>query len=115
MLTVEKLREYGAAVDEGLTRCMNNEGFYLRLVKMELQDRNFDLLEQALQVGDETAAFEAAHALKGALGNLSLMPIFDPTSALTEELRARTGADYQAYFEKIRTARETLSRLAEEA
>ena len=49
MLTVEKLREYGAAVDEGLTRCMNNEGFYLRLVKMELQDRNFDLLEQALQ------------------------------------------------------------------
>ena len=114
-MTIDDLKAYGANTDDGLRRCLNNEGFYLRLVKMELQDRNFDLLEQALQAGDETAAFEAAHALKGALGNLSLTPIFDPTSALTEELRARTGADYQAYFEKIRTARETLSRLAEEA
>ena len=32
MLTVEKLKEYGADTGEGLNRCMNNEAFYLRLV-----------------------------------------------------------------------------------
>ena len=32
MLTIEKLRTFGADVDEGLARCMNNEGFYLRMV-----------------------------------------------------------------------------------
>ena len=34
MLTIEKLKAYGANVDEGLSRCMNNETFYLRLVNM---------------------------------------------------------------------------------
>ena len=114
MLTIEKLREYGANVEEGLGRCMNNEGFYLRLVGMALQDKNFDTLDQALQAGDEAAAFEAAHALKGVLGNLSLTPLFAPASALTEELRGRSGADYQAYFEQVREAREALQRLSED-
>ena len=31
MLTIEKLQNYGADVDEGLNRCMKNEAFYLRL------------------------------------------------------------------------------------
>ena len=112
MLTVEKLREYGANIEEGLGRCMNNEGFYLRLVGMALQDKNFDALGKAIEAGDEAAAFEAAHALKGVLGNLALTPLFEPASALTEELRGRSGANYQAYYEKIREARETLQQLS---
>ena len=28
MLTIEKLKEYGANVEEGLARCLNNEAFY---------------------------------------------------------------------------------------
>ena len=30
MLTVAALREFGANTEEGLSRCMNNEAFYLR-------------------------------------------------------------------------------------
>ena len=87
MLTVDALKERGAKVEEGLARCMNNEGFYLRLVDMALKDTNFEALRAALAQNDAKAAFEAAHALKGALGNLSLTPLFEPASALTELLR----------------------------
>ena len=91
MLTVDKLRAYGAQVDAGLERCMKNEAFYLRLVQMELNDPNFAGLDAALAAGDAKAAFEAAHALKGAVGNLALTPIFEPVSELTELLRAADG------------------------
>ena len=91
MLTIDALRDYGANVDEGLGRCFNNEDFYLRLVGMGLADANFDKLKAALDAGDTTAAFEAAHALKGSIGNLALTPIFGPVSQLTEVLRGKTG------------------------
>ena len=36
MLTIDSLRAYGANVDDGMTRCMNNEAFYFRLIGMAL-------------------------------------------------------------------------------
>jgi hypothetical protein len=90
MVTIEGLRAYGAKVDEGIARCMNNEGFYLRVVNMALADGNFDRLKAALEAGDSPAAFEAAHALKGATGNVALTPIYEPVCRLTELLRGRT-------------------------
>lgn len=89
MLTMEALKAYGADTAQGLARCMNNEDFYLRLVGMELGDRNFDKLSQALKEGDAKAGFEAAHALKGAVGNLALTPIYEPVCKLTELLRGQ--------------------------
>ena len=88
-MTLESLKAYGANTDEGLNRCMNNEAFYLRMVGMALEDRNFDALETAVKAEDACAAFEAAHALKGSIGNVALTPIYEPICALTELLRGR--------------------------
>ena len=94
MLTVEKLRAWGANVDEAMARCLNNEAFYLRLVDKGLQDPNFDRLKEAIAAGDLDRAFEAAHALKGVLANLALTPVLDPVREITELLRSRTQTDY---------------------
>ena len=94
MITVEALKNYGANTDEGLARCFNNEAFYLRLVGMGLADANFDKLRDAIGAGDAKAAFEAAHALKGSIGNLSLTPLFVPVNEMAELLRSRTDTDY---------------------
>jgi len=91
MITIESLAAYGADTQSGLTRCMNNEAFYIRLVNMELNDQNFAKLKDALAAGDAHASFEAAHALKGALGNLALTPIYEPVAQLTELLRNAEG------------------------
>lgn len=91
MITLDALKAYGADTKEGLARCMGLEDFYLQLVESELGDANFELLETSLEAGDVKAAFDAAHALKGALGNLALTPLYESLSAITERLRGAEG------------------------
>ena len=93
-MTLDDLIAYGANVNEGLTRCMNNESFYLRLVETVKGEQGFDTLAQAIDEGRLHDAFEAAHALKGVLGNLALTPLYEPVSQITELLRNETEADY---------------------
>lgn len=113
MLTIEKLKEFGANTDEGISRCMGNEEFYLKMVKMMLDDNAMDKLKAALDENDLDKAFEAAHSLKGVTGNLSMTPISEPTIEITELLRARTQMDYSDLFEKISTEWDKLKALAD--
>ena len=101
MLTVEKLRQFGANVDEGLQRCLNNEAFYLKLVSRFLEDKSFDKLKEEISNGNLEEAFKASHALKGVLGNLSLTPLYEIIYELTELLRNQTQCDYSEYIKKI--------------
>lgn len=101
MLSIDSLRVFGANTDEGLSRCMGNEGFYLRMVKLACGDANFEALAEAVERNDLNAAFEAAHALKGVLANLALTPISEPVGVLTEQLRSRTPGDYRGQVEEI--------------
>ena len=111
MLTIEKLREYGADVDEGLARCMNMEDFYIGLVEKALADNRLPLLEQQIGEGDLDAAFETAHALKGMYANLSLSPLTQPVSEITELLRSRTKTDYAPLLAGARAQFEALCSL----
>lgn len=114
MLTVESLTALGADTKEGLDRCFGNEALYLKLVKMVPNEKNFDALKQALEDNDLNAAFEAAHALKGVLGNLSLTPMYQKTSEITELLRARTETDYTPMLNELLLLREDLRSITEE-
>ena len=105
-MTLDDLIAYGANVEEGMSRCMNNEGFYLRLVNTLKDEKGFDALKAALDANDLKAAFEAAHALKGVLGNLSITPLYDPISEITEYLRAETAMDYAPLIEHIMEQRD---------
>lgn len=110
MITLDALRAYGANVDEGLARCINKEDFYLKMVNLTLADANFDKLKAAMDAQDSPAAFEAAHALKGTTGNVSLTPIFKPVCQLTELLRGKrepvdAGALVEEIFAQLEKAR----------
>lgn len=115
MLTVEKLKAFGANTAEGVARCVNNEAFYLRMVSKAMSDANYGKLEAAIHVGAKAAAFEAAHALKGVLGNLSLTPILEPVMEITELLRSRAdaNANYEAILERILMKKRELDLLAQ--
>ena len=101
MLTIEALKAYGANTDDALTRCMGNEAFYFKLIGKVLEDPYFNVLEESIEKKDLDKAFEAAHSLKGVLGNLSLTPIFDPVCEITELLRERKDVDYAPYLKII--------------
>lgn len=111
MLDINKLREFGADVESGLERCMNNEGFYLKLVEKSLGDNSFDKLVEAIDSNDLEGAFEAAHSLKGVTGNLALTPIYDPVVEITELLRSRTDMDYSELKSRILEKRDELSEM----
>lgn len=66
-MTIEDIRNFRADIEEGKGRCMGNEAFYIKLVKLMPKDRNFGILYDSIENGNLDAAFEAAHALKGAL------------------------------------------------
>ncbi|MBQ7246809.1 MAG: Hpt domain-containing protein [Lachnospiraceae bacterium] len=113
MLTVDALREYGADVDTGLARCLNNEAFYLRMVSMTVPDTKLDELEAAIAAKDLDRGFELAHAMKGMYSNLALTPILNPVNEMTELLRARTDTDYSKLLAEAKLQKEMLNRMAE--
>ena len=113
MLTIDGLKKFGANTEEGLGRCMKNEMLYLRLVGMVVNDQNYGKLSAAIEAGDLKAGFEAAHALKGVLGNLSLTPIYEPVSKLTEMLRhPENGEDYRPLYDEVMKQKALLEELS---
>ena len=55
-MTLDDLAAYGANVDEGMARCMNNEAFYLRLVGTLAGEKGFDTLAAAIEAHDHDRA-----------------------------------------------------------
>lgn len=103
MITLDDLKKLGADTATGIARCVNDEGFYLKMVNMALQDTNFEQLKEAVESGDLPTAFERAHALKGVMGNVALTSLYEPIAAVTEELRAGNDIDYTDYLNQIFT------------
>ena len=113
MITIDKLKTFGANTEEGLGRCMGSEPLYLRLVGTVPGSAEFDALSSAIAEGDLKKGFEAAHALKGVLGNLSLTPLFEEVSELTDYLRVSAQMDYAPLVESILSKRDQLKQLCE--
>ncbi|MBU5625989.1 Hpt domain-containing protein [Oscillibacter sp. MSJ-2] len=85
-----------------MSRFLGNEEMYLRFLHMLFQDDNLQKLGQALERGDLTAAFEAAHTLKGVTGNLGLTPLYEAVCVIVEPLRDRKEQDYAQMYQRIR-------------
>lgn len=111
MLTTDALKQFGADVDDGLSRCMGNEAFYFKLIGKVVEDKNFQALEDAVAAKDLDKAFDAAHSLKGVLGNLALTPVYEPVFEITELLRERKDIDYSEYLKTISEKRSELASL----
>ena len=114
MITIEKLNRFGADTEDGLARCCGSEALYLRLVKMAEDEKSFDKLTRAANEKNYKEAFEAAHSLKGVLGNLSLTPLYDKVCEITELLRAEEKTDYAPLLAEINGLREELRALCGE-
>lgn len=111
MLTIENLKAFGANVTEGVSRCLNDESFYIDLVKSVIPDTRLDELEQYIAGKDLDKAFEVAHALKGMYGNISITPIYEPVCEMTELLRERKDTDYSALLAEAKAQKEKLVEL----
>lgn len=101
MLTIDNLKAAGANTDEGLARCLGKEEFYLRMVRMALEDDSYEKLAEAVRSGNLQEGFEKAHSLKGVLSNVALTSLAEPVIEITEELRAQNDIDYSGLLGRI--------------
>ena len=114
MVTIDNLNSFGADTADGISRCCGSEALYIRLINMIPQEKNFENLEKALNENDLDKAFEAAHALKGVIGNLSLTPMYEKCCEITELLRARTRTDYQPMLADLLEMRNQIAAMCED-
>ena len=110
-MTLDDLKKLGANTEDGLKRCAGNEALYMRLVPMALDAGKYSDLTKQIGEKDYDAAFETAHALKGMYANLSLTPLTEPVSEMTELLRKRTDTDYSALLHEAQMQFEKLCSL----
>ena len=111
MITIENLKAYGADVSEGVKRCLDDEEFYIDLVKSVIPDERLRELEEYIAAKDFDKAFEVAHALKGMYGNISLTPIYQPICEITELLRDKKDVDYSVYLKSAKDEKKRLDDL----
>lgn len=67
-----------------------------------LNDTHFEEMCTALSSREEKRAFEAAHALKGMTGNLSMNVFHEDMKPLVEGLRAGNLEEAAKYLEKVK-------------
>jgi len=111
LITIEKLRSYGADVSVGLSRCMGSEALYFKLVKMYVDDPSIKTLGSLLENGVYDKAFEEAHKLKGSALNLSLVPLSEPICTISDSLRVKAQCDYLKVYEEYINQVEKLRQL----
>lgn len=84
----EVLAAGGIDVDDALGRLMGNEKLLARLLGKFLDDTSYQRFLDAVAADDAEAGLEAAHALKGVSGNLSMVRVHELTTRACELIRA---------------------------
>lgn len=80
--------QIGADFSDVLRR-FTSEKLIVRFAEKFLEDGSFEQLGEALRSGNADAAFLAFHTLKGVSQNMGFTGLYEPSNALTEELRAK--------------------------
>lgn len=87
----------------GLTRCMDNEQLYLRLLKMFAAEDHAGPLRAAIENGNLEAAERKMHSLKGTSGNLSIMELYNQAQKLDQMMKENIwpAEELDAFFEEL--------------
>ena len=89
-------------------RFCDDSEFYLEVVSQMLSDPGFDELGKQLTARNTAAAFEAAHGLKGIIGNCDITPMYKLIVQIVEPLR-NGNADFgvlESAYSQLLCARE---------
>jgi len=85
---IEDVALLGADTEEGLSRCMDNPKLYERMLKKLPKVVNEVPVMPYVESGDLDTALSNAHTLKGVVGNLSLIPLYDNYTEIVNLFRS---------------------------
>lgn len=86
---MQELKDLGANPDEGVQRMGGNSSLYERML-VKLKDMIKDSpVKMDFDCNDYEDIIEAAHAIKGAAGNLAVTPLYESYSEFVKLLREK--------------------------
>lgn len=106
---IKELKDWGCDIDGALERMLNDTAFFIECVKAVNNDESFENLDKALKDGNISAAFDAAHNIKGVSGNVGLMPIQKAAEKIVEPLRIGKIDGLQNYCLELNSKNDELS------
>ena len=87
MSMLDELKDLGVNIEDALQRFMNNSALYEKMLgKLVSNVKDIEVLP-SLEAGDYSAACDAAHTLKGVMGNLSITPLYKNYTQIVNLLR----------------------------
>lgn len=103
-MTVKECYELIGADYEGVIGRLRTEERVKKFLFKVLDDKSYTLLLDSIEDGNVEEAFRAAHTMKGVCQNLSLTPLYESASALSETLRNQKefGEDVAPALEKVK-------------
>lgn len=88
--SIDKLSGIGVDFGPTLERFVDNEALYLKCIRTFVLNHDYSDMINAIEAGDASAAFDAAHALKGVTGNLGFTYLYEEIKVITEVFRAKS-------------------------
>lgn len=107
------LGEYGIDYTKGLARCMNDESFYEKLLRLFLADTSFSRASENFAEENHPALFKTLHELKGACGNADMTDLYEAVCPLVEYLRSGDGIERARVEEMFAAVSEAYERTRE--
>lgn len=105
---LEALDAWGCDVNGAMERMTDDEEFYAECLRDVANDPYFAVLKDALKSGNRSAAFTAAHTLKGVLANVGLTPMYQKVVEIVEPLRAGRPDDLTSAYNELMQMKEKL-------
>ncbi len=98
---INELEALGVNTQEALRRFSGNSALYVKMLgKLTAAANDLEVMP-CLDKEDYEAAVSNAHTLKGVTGNLSLTPLYNAYTEITNLLREQKYDDARAALEKI--------------
>lgn len=97
----EVLTRIGVNIEEALDRFVGKEDLLVLFLKKFAKDSSYESLKAAMAEKQYEDAFEAAHALKGICGNLSIVHLFEVVCKEVEFLRAKQYSQADEWYPEV--------------
>ena len=101
MSMLEELKELGVDVDGGIKRLSGKESLYERMMFKFLDMMKKSVVSPDFDNDNYMEVIEAAHALKGAAGNLSVTPIYEAYGKIVDVLRTQKPDEARAVLTDV--------------
>lgn len=101
MNLLEEIKTLGVDVDEGKERLMGNVSLYERMLIKFADMVKSTAVQPDFDRSDFADVTEKVHSLKGAAGNLSIVPLYEAYAEIVDLLRDNQPEQAKAVLEKI--------------